>query len=186
MPTLHSALTHTAAQKENLGNHSNTLHAQCSFWSTFAGRRLTKFEQMVIARPFRFNPYTQTWSRIIKPTSTGLPAGYFEIRLQVDSTAGLSDDGTFTLLPLKVHHAMCLYSSDKFHSALPDHLHRAVRASLRDDALALLYDNLFQAIDWDMWHKHFDRDPDSRLGQPLALLLQKHSGYESTREFDQR
>lgn len=48
---------------------------QMKRWGGIAGRTLTRFEQMSIARPFVYSPFFGTWNRIIKPIHQGHPMG---------------------------------------------------------------------------------------------------------------
>ena len=55
-----------------------TLTQQHIDWENVTGRELTKFERMMIARPFRQSS-EGLWSRVIKPCLGGKPVGQIEI-----------------------------------------------------------------------------------------------------------
>src|SRR6478736_3887871 len=54
---------------------------QMQRWTHVSDRALNRFEQISIARPFKYDHYWKRWTRIIKPVVSGFPYGILELNL---------------------------------------------------------------------------------------------------------
>lgn len=83
------------------------------YWAGVAGRPLNSFEQMKIARPFRYNSVEGKLYRVLKPVVFGAIYGYVELDLNVRP-----DEPRFNF-DLLVHNKGSDIRSDKFLSDIP-------------------------------------------------------------------
>lgn len=117
----------------------NRLRNQVGRWQAAAGRALSSFEQLTIARPFHYNLDTQRWSRLIKPLITGVPFGYVEV--------SLSRIGDHYPLTVVVHTTRSTHA-DKYLSSIPDSEVKDMEERLGHDMTHwLLYADLWDGLD---------------------------------------
>ena len=83
------------------------------YWASVAGRPLNSFEQMKIARPFRYNSTEGKLYKVLKPVVFGAIYGYVELDLNVRPDEAKFD---FDLL---VHNKSSDIRADKFLSDIP-------------------------------------------------------------------
>lgn len=120
----------------------NISRNKVDYWQGAAGRSLGSFEQLTIARPFRYNMATQKWSRLIKPIVTGLPFGYVEVDLTFDEVR--------LCFPCKiVVHTQKPTRNDKYMSSLPEYEVKNMIARARNEDFIkwVLYDDLWEGVD---------------------------------------
>ena len=147
-----------------------SLHDQIERWSKVADRPLTKFEQMVIARPFKYSSYWRTWNRVLKPVYAGLPHGYVEFSLtpvdgwhatEVRNTELRQSNANSNLVrglelaAIKIRqHSTAPDPKDKYASAVPDDVRQQLIERIgAEEAQYLLYGNIFDAVDWALYPK---------------------------------
>jgi hypothetical protein len=83
------------------------------YWAGVAGRPLNRFEQMKIARPFRYNSVEKKLYKVLKPVVFGAIYGYVEIDINVRRG---EDQFDFDLL---IHNKSSDIRDDKFLSDIP-------------------------------------------------------------------
>lgn len=170
-----------------------SLHDQIEYWATVANRPLTKFEQLVIARPFKYDAYWRTWNRMLKPVYAGSPHGYVEVSLSPVNGWNKSSENVVVpflegtdkkaqeLAAIRIRqHSTSPDPKDKYASAVPDEVRQQLIDRIGAEAAQyLLYGNIFDAVDWDKYPKI------KTLGGGIPLALcRKSIGVDSTREFD--
>jgi len=173
-----------------------SLHDQIEYWSQIAGRPLTKFEQMVIARPFKYSKYWHTWDRVLKPVFAGTPYGYVEFALTpvngwdipvcgYESRMAVirrNNTKTESLGEIKIRvHSTVPEQGDKYASSLPEEARQQLVDELGQEKVQyMLYGNIFDHVDWDLYQKI---KVNHQGGVPLALCS-KSVGADSMAEFD--
>lgn len=91
-----------------------TVRERIDYWAGVTGRHLTSFEQMKVARPFRYDVKENRLYRVLKPVVFGAIYGFVEIDLNVNQNEPKCD---FDVL---VHGMSGDVDSDKFLSSVPD------------------------------------------------------------------
>jgi hypothetical protein len=171
-----------------------SIHDQIEYWSKLADRPLTKFEQLLIARPYKWDGYWHTWNRVLKPVWGGEPHGMVEVNI-TPVNGWLTRDQTGTtrrpeaiaeIEALKIrNHLTSSDHNDKFQSSLPEDERRVLVSMIGMEASNyLLFGDIWSIIDWDKYRRQSLLSKGG--GIPLALIRNNAQGYESTREFDNR
>jgi hypothetical protein len=137
---------------------------QIDVWKGHLGRDLNKFEQMVVARPFRWSG--NHWTRLIKPVWEGNPRGYVEIDV-VPPQGKTWDD----LKELRIYHTLVsIDKADVMLHALPENIKKDLYANVGNDlAPVLLYGNLFPCIDWEAYRLWAYRPDYNNKGVPFEM-----------------
>ena len=121
---------------------------QMKRWAMIADRPINSFEQMMIARPFKFDAQHQTWSRTIKPVYSGLPLGVIELTL---TPVNPSDPKSWRdqVNPMRMRlHGMSVSESDKFHASLPDEVFQSMIDQVgREQAVFMITCDLWPYMD---------------------------------------
>lgn len=89
------------------------VRSRIDYWASVAGRPLSAFEQMKVARPFRYNSVEGKLFRVLKPVVFGAIYGYVEIDLNVRS------DGARFDFDILIHNKGSDVRADKFLSDVP-------------------------------------------------------------------
>jgi hypothetical protein len=118
------------------------------YWAGVAGRPLSSFEQMKVARPFRYNVADKKLYRVLKPVVLGSIYGYVELDLNFNRQGQTKYD--FDLL---VHNQGSDFHSDKFLSDLPVAERQCIEG-LHSYKVAqwILYGDLWSQIDHNRLH----------------------------------
>lgn len=134
----------------------SSLSDQIDFWTVHADRPLTKFEQMVIARPFKYCSYWRTWSRMLKPVYAGSPRGLVELNLSVVNDPKLTPEVVLEFKQMKIrNHVTSSDPRDRYSSSLPDDVLMRLREAIGSDEEVqyMLYGNIWDHIDWDRYQQ---------------------------------
>jgi hypothetical protein len=118
------------------------------YWSGVTGRPLSSFEQMKVARPFRYNVMDKKLYRVLKPIIFGSPYGYVEIDLNFNRPGQVKFD--FDLL---IHNQGSDYHSDKFLTDIPPPERQCIEG-LHGYEVAqwVLYGDVWSQIDHNRLH----------------------------------
>lgn len=109
---------------------------QMKRWGGVADRAITRFEQMMIARPFVYSPFFGTWSRIIKPVPQGHPLGIILLNL----TPG---HGRVEQMQLSVTDSL-FRREDKFERQVPDSIKELLVSKLGHEKTMFM-------LECDLW-----------------------------------
>lgn len=124
-----------------------TFQEQMKRWAMIADRPINTFEQMVIARPFKHESYSDSWVRMIKPIYSGEPFGVIELFLTpVIGGTGLWEE---QVKPMKMRlHNRSVSQTDKFHASLPDEVFQQLVDNVgREQAVLMTTCDLWPFID---------------------------------------
>lgn len=151
-----------------------SLSEQITFWEKVKGCPLSSFEQVVVARPFKYSAYWQRWSRVLKPVYGGNPRGYVEFSIQPDLPGWENSGPLSTNLARSIseirsirirHHSTTPDKNDRYASQPPDAIIAAMRLQFgEDETQFMLYGSIFDRIDW----VRYQRTPTLGGGIPLA------------------
>lgn len=135
--------------------------AQIDTWKERLGRDLNKFEQMVVARPYRWSGKRLT--RLIKPVWEGNPRGYVEI----DVIPGVQESWE-DIKRIRICNSLVnIDKQDVMVNSVPNLITWDLFANVGNEiARVILYGDIFPLIDWD---KHKALAPDNNRGVPLSL-----------------
>ena len=142
-------------------------------WSRLAGRSMSKFEQMLIGRPFRYSSYWGRWTRVIKPIFDGHPYGMIELNLTpmpgVPSSTWKND-----VAPMYIRrHMTNMDRKDQFVVALPrDIMVQLTDAVGHEQAVFMTQSDLWPYIDADKLFQE-DRRAVHINGIPFNLIRRK-------------
>jgi hypothetical protein len=127
---------------------------QMKRWAHITGRPLNKFEQMSVARPFKYSKYWRTWSRLIKPVYEGFPLGFIELNLtplplDSDSTSCSGIEWEKEIKPMVMRgHLSMTDEEDIFRMGLPAFEYDALVANVgHEQALFMLNCDLWPLMD---------------------------------------
>lgn len=172
-----------------------SLSDQIEYWAKVAGRPITKFEQMVLARPFKYSSYWRTWNRVLKPVYGGQPYGYVEFSLEPingwikvpaqkdiyfpETLAKRVIDQVANVGSIRIRqHSTLPDPKDKYSSSIPDELLEKMKSVFGEDHTQyMLYGNIFDRVDWDKYRSTWT------IGGGIALEeCGKNIGTESMRD----
>lgn len=142
---------------------------QIDEWQERLGRDLNKFEQLVVARPFRWNETNKSWYRLIKPVWDGEPQGYIEIQISPnrDTTWEQLKSIKVSLTRLAIDKDEVLRSSSQLGNQLKVDL---VNNLGQETASILLYSNLFPLIDMDIYKGYIYSPNYDNKSVPFAAI----------------
>ncbi len=136
---------------------------QINFWKKSKGSSLSTFEQVVVARPFKYSSYWHRWSRVLKPVYGGNPHGYVEFSIEPvvpgwdkpgDPSPALVKSITEAHSILIRHHSTIPDKKDVYASQPPDEVIACMRRYFGDeDTQYMLYGNILSTIDWDRYSR---------------------------------
>lgn len=119
-----------------------------AYWAGVTGRHLTSFEQLKIARPFRYNVPSKKLYRVLKPVVLGPIYGYVEIDLNFNRP-----DQTKFDFDLLVHNQGSDYHSDKFLTDVPPAERQCIEGlHSHEVAQWVLYGDVWSQIDVNRLH----------------------------------
>jgi hypothetical protein len=154
-----------------------SLTDQIDFWKKAKGRPLSSFEQVVVARPFKYSNYWRRWSRVLKPVYGGSPQGYVEFSLEPDVPGWEKTEEPSAALAKSIleahsikirHHSTIPDKKDVYASQPPDEVIACMRRYFGDeDTQYMLYGNIFDRIDW----ARYSRVRTLGGGIPLAACV---------------
>lgn len=119
-----------------------------AYWSGVIGRPLSSFEQMKVARPFRYSVPDKKLYRVLKPVMLGPIYGYVELDLNFNRP----DQSKFDF-DLLIHNQGSDYHSDKFMTDIPAPERQCIEG-LHGFEVAqwLLYGDVWNQIDHNRLH----------------------------------
>jgi hypothetical protein len=149
-----------------------SLSTHVNRWQSLVGRNLTSFEQLKIARPFRYDGVNNRWYRLLKPVLGSLPYGFVEIDLTIrDETVP-----NHKVFAVNVH-STSPTGKDVFSTNLPDvEFQRMARSRGLSITQWVLYSDLWSGLDLD---RLVDLRSHNSYGSiPLASLLKPESCHD--------
>lgn len=148
---------------------AHTVSIQIDEWKARIGRDLNKFEQLVVARPFRWNEFDNSWYRLIKPVWDGEPQGYLEVRITPGTKSSWAkvSEIQIKLDRTSIDKREILKSAAQLHPQLKFDM---VQDLGEDLTATLLYGNLFPLIDMDKFKSYLYNPNFDNKEVPLSMI----------------
>jgi hypothetical protein len=144
--------------------------ARIGYWSGVTGRPLSSFEQVKVARPFRYNVTEKKLYRVLKPVLLGPIYGYVELDLNFNRPDQVKFD--FDLL---IHNQGSDFHSDKFLTDIPAPERQCIEGLHgREVARWVLYGDVWNQVDHNRLHYLSARNLGIRRVRLVEVVQPSH------------